>query len=97
MQVQQPPQVSIHTNRKKLTGRTKLALWLIIGPTIFLAALFVVFALSNNDWASILTLTSADATPLIVGGLGLVIWLGGLIVGVVLLSTRPADTENHSS
>lgn len=95
MQVQQPPQVSIDTNRKKLIGRTKLALWLIVGPTVFLTLLFAFFALSNNDWMSVLTLTSADTTPLVVGAIGLVLWLGGLIAGVVLLSTRPTDT--HSS
>lgn len=97
MQVQQPPQVSIHTNRKKLTGRTKLALWLIIGPTVLLAALFVLFALTYNNWGAILALTSADPTPLIMGGLGLVIWLGGLIAGILLLSIRPTETNTHSS
>jgi hypothetical protein len=94
MQVQQPPHVSIHTNRKKLTGRTKLALWLIIGPTVFLALIFAFFALTLGDWAEILTLTSADMTPLIIGGFGLVVWLSGLIAGIILLSTRPSETEN---
>lgn len=94
MQVQQPPHVAIHTNRKKLTGRTKLALWLIIGPTVFLAALFILFALTYNDWETILTLTSEDTTPLIIGSLGLALWLSGLIVGVILLSVRPTE-DNH--
>jgi heme/copper-type cytochrome/quinol oxidase subunit 3 len=94
MQVQQPPQVSIRTNRKKLTGRTRLALWLIIGPTVFLALLFAFFALTRSDWAEILTLTTKDTTPLIIGGLSLVLWLSGLIAGVVLLSARPTETKH---
>lgn len=93
MHVQQPPQVAIQTKRKKLTGRTKLALWLIIGPTVFLAALFILFALTNNDWAALLTLNSEDLTPIIIGGLGLVVWLGGLIAGVVLLAVRPSENK----
>jgi hypothetical protein len=93
MHVQQPPQVAIHTNRKKLTGRTKLALWLIIGPTVFLATLFVVFALIYNDWMAILTLTTEDFTPLIIGSLSLLLWLGGLIAGIVLLSVRPTENK----
>lgn len=40
---QQPP----YTNRKKVTGRTKLALWLLIGPTALIAVCIISFSVAN--------------------------------------------------
>ncbi len=37
----------VHTNRKKVAPRTKIALWLMIGPTMLIAVAFILFGITN--------------------------------------------------
>lgn len=41
------PQPPVQTNRKKLTQRTKIALMLVLGPTILIATSFIIFVITN--------------------------------------------------
>lgn len=86
----------------KITGRTKAALWLLIGPTALLVAAFILFAVTN--WVFGATTTQTDelfAEPSMIttiinvvlflaGALSVLTWLPGLIVGIILLATRPS-------
>lgn len=49
----QDSQQSAHTHRKKVTGRTKLALSLILGPTVLFALCFILFAVTNTAGGNI--------------------------------------------
>ncbi len=81
----------------KMTGRTKLALWLLIAPTGLLFATFILFAISN---IALSTGHYYDNTGLLrafiniilylLGLVGFLAWLPGLITGIVLLATPPA-------
>ena len=93
------------THRKKLTGRTKAALWLLLGPTLLAIASLTIFALINlvfnpTFWPTPDTENFAE-TPLIItviniflfviGSISIASWLPGLIIGAVLLIKRPKN------
>lgn len=93
--------------RKKVSGRTQLALWLILGPTVLVALVFIAFAIINLIFNPTFWMTPDTedfaATPLIItilnvalfmlGSAGIVAWLPGIIIGAVLLSKRQKDTK----
>lgn len=90
------------TPSKKMNGRTKAGLWLLIAPTATIILSFVAFAVVN--WIASTTTpapagdTLFNETPMwstivnvilyIVGVVGVISWLPGLIVGIVLLATK---------
>ena len=77
--------------RPIVTGRTKAALWLMIGPTALLVATFMLFALTN--WVVSYFATVGIATTIInvllfvAGVISILTWLPGLIIGIILLAT----------
>lgn len=90
------------TVRKKMTPRTKLALWLLVAPTGLLIVTFVLFALINF-LTTLLTpivpdgelfgpqpigLVIANVIFFIFGAISVISWLPGLITGIVLLATK---------
>jgi ABC-type sugar transport system permease subunit len=115
------PGTPVQTTRKKVAPRTKVALWLIIAPTILIIVSFIGFAVTNFAFAgtSNESLTQCDSSQysnpetiniackeqlfgepssaqtitnvilFITTGLGIITWLPGLIIGFVLLATRP--------
>lgn len=119
--------------QKKISGRTKAALWLMIAPTALLFASFVLFAVVNwvvgaagpvethtscNSISSGSSLadglegasrdedcsmfgdttgtsifrTIANIVLFLTGAVGVITWLPGLIIGIVLLATKPQPT-----
>jgi hypothetical protein len=84
----------------KMTSRTKLALWLMIGPTALAVVTFILFATINLISASLTSGSTSfgETTPLqtvanillfLTGGISFLTWLPGLIIGIVLLATKP--------
>jgi hypothetical protein len=108
--VQNPAPVSTPAPapRTKMSGRTKLALWLLIGPTALFIATFVIYALVNLLTTVVIPPTAPEPgslfgpTPVglvimnvilfIVGVITVITWLPGLIIGIVLLATKPTPT-----
>ena len=97
----------IEPYRKKVSGQTKLALWLILGPTVLIAVTFILFAVLNlvfnpTFWPTPDT-SDFQATPLpitllnillfVTGVAGIIAWLPGLIIGAVLLAKRQKQTK----
>ena len=83
------PQVP--AQQRKITGRTKLALWLMIGPTALLIVTFAGYAAVNLAFSG-----TVDESPIkvvlnvllfLVGVISVVAGLPGLITGIVLLAT----------
>jgi len=105
MQVQQPPQAGVHTSRKKLASRTKLALWLMIGPTALFAIALTLLALTNlifnptfwptpdtEDFAATpIGITIVNVLLFTVGAIAALAWLPGIITGAVLLAKKPKE------
>ena len=107
LQTTTPPPEKL-THRKKLAKRTNAALWLLIGPTVVGALVFIAFAIINlifnpTFWPTPDTESFAD-TPLILtainillftlGSISIIAWLPGIIVGALLLIKRPkADSK----
>lgn len=90
-----PPETPVHTKRKKLTSRTRLALWLIFSPTILLALTCALFALINEgNFTSMPNLTPSNLFVFVLGLLGIITWLPGLIVGIVLLATQKPKAKD---
>lgn len=94
------PATAAPAGPKKMTGRTKLALWLLIAPSALFvvafiagAAIGIVSEVSTPYGSSSLD-GSAPATlalgiiGTIAGLVGFITWLPGLITGIVLLATR---------
>lgn len=90
------------THRKKIAGRTILALWLILGPTVLIIFSFLIYAISNyitgslpsdsqNEMFATSSVPQTFLNIFLFGalGLGMLAWLPGLIAGIVLLTTRP--------
>lgn len=83
------------TAPKKMTKRTKIALWLLITPTAMIVAgisLFAVasFILTSVDMLGSNTLTvTLNVLLYFISLIGLLTWLPGLIIGIVLLATPP--------
>lgn len=49
------PDTPVQTNRKKITKRTKVALWLVLGPTILFFITIILYALVNFIFAGTAT------------------------------------------
>lgn len=82
----------------KKSARTLWALILLVGPTALLILTFIAFAIVN--WvAGASTSAGGDASIghtlanvvlFIFGTIGVISWLPGIIVGIILLATKPA-------
>lgn len=114
------------TQRKHLAPRTKTALWLLIGPTVTIAATLILFIILNiafgnipqtlptacqtqpvTDITSSLSKECEDAlmglqsSPelavnvilIVIGGIGVISWLPGIIIGSILLATKPKKSD----
>ena len=92
-------------HRKKLAKRTKVALLLIIAPTLMIAFALFSFSILNlifnpTFWPTPDT-EAVTNTPLgitilnvlffAIGGAGIVAWLPGIIIGAVLLAKKPTN------
>lgn len=115
---------------KKVSGRTKAALWLMIAPTALLVLTFVLYAGINWVLAAGVTSDPSNCTPatsdysisqglnaipndedcstvshetsifatlvniflFLAGVIGVLSWLPGLVIGIVLLATKPRQT-----
>lgn len=91
--------------KPKTTGRTKLALWLLIGPTGLIIISVIIIAIANLAFSA--TVPEASSSSLfgeqnpaqtfvnvimyIVASLAILAWLPALITGIVLLATKPAQ------
>lgn len=87
---------------KKMTGRTKLALWLLIGPTSLFVITMLLYVVTNFILASPATAPTngqlfADPSPVqAITNISLFImtiivfltWLPGIITGIILLATK---------
>ena len=87
--------------QRKMTGRTKLALWLMIGPAALLIVSFIGYAIIN--WIFMSAPAATDSTGLftaespakvifniiffLTSVVGIITGLPGLIIGIVLLAT----------
>lgn len=85
--------------------RTKLALWLLISPTALIIAVIFAFAIMNmvfnpTMWPTPDTemfaptpigITIANVVLFIAGAAAIISWLPGIITGIVLLTTKPAE------
>ena len=106
----QPPQTPIVP--KKKSTRTKLALWLMIGPTALSVFALLGYALLNFGISSITQSSATEcvadtcdlfppSSPLqtianvllfLAGAISFLTWLPGMIMGIVLLATKPKPT-----
>ena len=91
-----------HPQHHKMATRTKVALWLMIGPTALFIVSLIIYAILNAIPAqtpSPETTTNlfAEASPLqtagsiilfISGAVTILTWLPGMIIGIVLLATK---------
>ncbi len=104
-QPQQPQQptptpASSSPGKKKLSGRTKLALWLMIGPTALLIVTFFGYALVNvltpvtapTDGSLFAEPSPAQSAGniflFLIGAISTLTFLPGLITGIILLATK---------
>ena len=77
---------------KKKDGKLIAGLWLLIAPTALLIVTFLLYAIINfvffsvggNDIARVIL----NVLLYIAGVIGVLTWLPGIIVGIVLLATR---------
>lgn len=121
---------NVPVSPKKMSGRTKAALWLMIAPTTLLVLSFFLFALVNwvlptgvaNDSPNCTPSTSdysiseginaangdedclafsretgtfttiANIFLFLAGSIGVLSWLPGLVIGIILLATKPRQT-----
>ncbi len=88
--------------RKNVSTRTKVALSLLLGPTVLIAVSFALFALLNlvfnptfwptpdtaNFAATPVFITILNVILFTIGSIGIVSWLPGIIIGAVLLATK---------
>ena len=88
--------------RKNVSTRTKVALSLILGPTVLIAVTFSIFSLLNlvfsltfqptpdtaNFAATPVFITILNVILFTIGSIGIVSWLPGIIIGAVLLATK---------
>ncbi len=84
----------------KKNNRLILALCLLIGPTVLMIICFVLIAIVNLIYASTIAGSTAYGTVspvqmvanfvlVIVVGISTLAWLPGIIVGIILLATKP--------
>jgi ABC-type Na+ efflux pump permease subunit len=94
-------QPTVQLEPRRMTGRKKGALWLLIAPTVLIIATFLLYSIVNFILNPTMQLP-ADGEPLaptpvgitianvilfLLGALGVFAWLPGIIVGIVLLVT----------
>jgi hypothetical protein len=73
----------------KVDGRTKAALWLLISPTALIVISILGFALMNWVYSGETGgIVAANIFLWLVGVVGVVAWLPGLVIGIVLLATQ---------
>lgn len=86
----------------KMSKRTIGALWLLIAPTVLIIFTFAAFAILNwifnpTMWPTPDTspfaptpigITISNIILFITGVVGVITWLPGLIIGIVLLATK---------
>lgn len=92
----QPPTTTHRRNTRKIA-----AIWLLVGPTALLVFSILAYALANFIFAS--TVSSSNTELLgqqpigttivnlalfVVGLVGVIAWLPGIIIGIVLLATQ---------
>jgi hypothetical protein len=84
---------------KKMTKRTKIALWLLIAPTVLIIVGIMLASIANwvlfsydllNSNALAVTI---NILTYLIGIVGFLAWLPGLIVGIVLLATPPTSKK----
>ena len=112
MDPQQPapnPINPLPAQKKHMAGRTKLALWLMIGPTALLVVSFLLFAIVNFVASTAtpapgeLFAEQSAISPIVnvllflIGIVTIVTWLPGLIIGIVLLATKPTLPHDSQS
>jgi hypothetical protein len=120
------------TNRKKVTPKTKAALWLLLGPTVLIVITLIALVIattaslgpisddtlnlcSESDTSmlstaplsedcenQILDSLSAGEQALLtaivlVGGVGVLAWLPGIIIGAVLLAKKRDTSKPDAS
>jgi len=93
---------TVQPQQRKMTGRTKTALWLMIGPTALMIMTFLGYALINLAFATTTASSVTESAPFgeqsvvqtvanvllfLVAAITFMTWLPGLIVGIVLLAT----------
>jgi hypothetical protein len=86
---------------RKISGRTKTALWLLIAPTALLIISFILFAIINLVFNPSMQLpadgealsptpigiTIANVLLFSLDAISAIAWLPGIIIGIVLLTT----------
>jgi hypothetical protein len=88
----------------KKSNRTKLALWLMIGPTALFIVTFMLFIIvsivsallvsgSTSFGTTSAIQSAANILLYLAGGISIIAWLPAMITGIVLLATRP-QTNN---
>ncbi len=95
------PTQQAHVAPTKMTGRTKLALWLLIGPTGLYVAVFTLFAVINYVFSTTTTglgeasviATIMNVILFLAGVVAFLTWLPGIITGIILLTTKPQPTQ----
>ena len=86
----------------KLDKRTKGALWLLIGPSALIIVDLILYALMNWIFTATAPAPSSELFApqtgasvfvnillFIFGLIGILAWLPGIIIGIVLLTTKP--------
>lgn len=94
------PQVQATPAQPKKSARTIWAIVCLAGPTALLVFTFVVFAVVNWTLGSVSPGTYADGPIMVrtiinivlwfLGVIATLSWLPGIIVGIILLATKPA-------
>jgi fatty acid desaturase len=92
-------------SQKKVSKRTITALWLLIAPTALWIFIFIAFAISNfilgefntginsgDSVAQSVVILVMNVRIFILGVIAFISWLPGIIIGIVLLATKP-DTH----
>lgn len=89
---------------KKMSGRTKAALWCLIAPTALIVVTAILYSIVNTLFPVTLineTGFTTTASPLqsiinvllfAAGSIGALAWLPGVITGIVLLATNKPAT-----
>lgn len=92
------PASAVRTPRRKITG-----IWLLVGPTVLLIFSIAAYAIANFAFNSSLSMdggsgelfgqqsiaiTITNIALFITGTIGVIAWLPGIIIGIVLLTTQ---------
>ncbi len=96
----------VQTHRKKIAARTKVALWLVLGPTVLLFVTILIFAILNlvfnpTFWPTPdteafaqtpIALSIANVVLFFAGAVAVISWLPGIIIGTILFLKRPKQS-----